>query len=363
MPPIDLTGVGGWFGAQNALQDVIARTAARGAQERAQMESMMQLGLKDRAQQVSERNTALEELKNEQFQPQLGANLRLTNARAGNEENQDVNNLAQFSREQQGRVALAILNGDITANNAAAQRAFTGAQNDLNRAQQNTITGADRATRERIANRDRSSQGGRPFLTQTEDGSIVLVKPTGEIIDTGQQGKGTLGQGAAVGYFGRMRSAIEIMNKLEDNLKPTDLAIINNSPAPELLNNIGLSSEGRRYVNALRTYTEARLRKESGAAIKDSEIDLDRRQVARAIGDQPQDWEQKRALRAQTAAGIAAQAGGLYESVFREPFDYQKITGELSGRQGASGGGGQTTAAPGLVYDPVTKTLRPGGGD
>jgi hypothetical protein len=100
-----------------------------------------------------------------------------------------------------------------------------------------------------------------------------------------------------------------------------DLAIINEAPSwVGLLTNPLLTVEGQRYAQALKKFTEARLRKESGAAIPNSEFQNDREMIARKIGDTPQVIQQKRETRNQTADGVGFQAGQAYEEFYGEPF-------------------------------------------
>jgi len=106
-----------------------------------------------------------------------------------------------------------------------------------------------------------------------------------------------------------MSNAIENLDSTEDDLSEKDLIIINNSPLPELMNNRGLSPAGQRYAQAMRQYTEALLRRESGAAISIGEFDNARRTFARQSGDMPETLAQKRNSRYLTAEGVAAAAG------------------------------------------------------
>jgi hypothetical protein len=340
MPPIDLTGVGGWFGAQNSLKDILAQTAARGAQERNQLESMMQLGLKDRAQLadearvgVSEGDLALRQLQNQQLQPQLGANLRLTNANAYNAENKDVSDIASDSRRDQAARALLLLRGDIDENSAAKDRLFRGDQNDRDRIQRGVIAAGNDNTALKVAGMRQTDPADKP--------------PTSV-------------QTRAWGFFGQMRAGIEIMNELEDSLTKSDLALIHATPMSELLTHVALSPQGKRYVNAMRVYSEARLRDQSGAAIRPDEYDMDRLLIAKQIGDEAPEVAQKRYLRARATAGVAAKTGRMYESITGAPFEYERLIEELaSPKQPGLGGGGQVIQD----YDAATgQPVKKGGG-
>lgn len=124
----------------------------------------------------------------------------------------------------------------------------------------------------------------------------------------------------AIGFYNRMDSAINDMDAAEPQLSEKDLVIINSSPLPELVNNRLLSTAGQQYVQALRTYTEARLRKESGAAINNSEYENDRKMIGRASGETPESLAQKKATRLRTLDGIGFQSGQAFEEFYGKPF-------------------------------------------
>lgn len=73
--------------------------------------------------------------------------------------------------------------------------------------------------------------------------------------------------------------------------------------------NVFQTQEGQIYNQAARQFTEARLRKESGAAIPQSEFDNDARTYFAQPGDTPQTLERKRAARLNLLTAIAKQAG------------------------------------------------------
>lgn len=124
----------------------------------------------------------------------------------------------------------------------------------------------------------------------------------------------------ALGFYNRMLGAINTMDTVEDQLTEQDVMLINNSPLPDLINNRLLSNAGQQYAQALRTYTEARLRKESGAAIPVSEFTTDRQTISRQAGDKDDVRGQKRRTRRKTAEGVAYASGPAYEEYYGEPF-------------------------------------------
>lgn len=124
----------------------------------------------------------------------------------------------------------------------------------------------------------------------------------------------------ALGFYNRMKDALDAMDAVEDQLTERDVMLINDSPMPNLINNRLLSSAGQQYAQALSTYTEARLRKESGAAIPESEFTTDRKTISRQAGDKDDLKLQKRQTRRKTAEGVAYAAGPAYEEFYGEPF-------------------------------------------
>lgn len=117
---------------------------------------------------------------------------------------------------------------------------------------------------------------------------------------------------SATGFFNRMLEAERNARQVEDTLSGQDLGA--QQYAPGWLQNWLQTDEGQRYQQAQRMFTEARLRKESGAAIPESEFENDRRMNFRIAGDKPESIKQKRAARLQTMRSIANAAGrGLQE--------------------------------------------------
>ena len=123
-------------------------------------------------------------------------------------------------------------------------------------------------------------------------------------------------------FYNRMRTSGEIMAKVEagGTLTDTDIAIINDVPLPGIMTNWKLSPAGQSYMNAMKTWTEARLRDESGAAIPPHEYENDRRTIGRQVGDLPATLLQKQAGRDVMLDGAGFSAGPAYEAFYGEPF-------------------------------------------
>jgi hypothetical protein len=124
-------------------------------------------------------------------------------------------------------------------------------------------------------------------------------------------------------YYTRMREALDNMNAVEEQLTPGDIALIQNAPPDGLWANLAetqLSEAGKRYAQAARSYTLAKLRKESGAAISSGEFSKEGLAVLRNSTDTPASLEQKRRSRETIAEGFAASSGPAYEDYYGAPF-------------------------------------------
>lgn len=119
----------------------------------------------------------------------------------------------------------------------------------------------------------------------------------------------------ALAYFNRAKGAVETIEPLED-------AIVNDNLFSELQLQYApnvLQTEGQaQYRQAQRAFTEARLRKESGAAIPTSEYENDAKTYFKQPGDTPAIVEQKRRLRAQVLEGLKFGAGRAYDEFYGE---------------------------------------------
>lgn len=111
-----------------------------------------------------------------------------------------------------------------------------------------------------------------------------------------------------------------------------------------LLPNALQSQLGQSYRQAQRAFTEARLRKESGAAINDAEYQKDARTYFAQPGDTPQTIHQKRAARQQVLEGLAFASGPAYEEYYGEPF-----------KAHSAGTAHAPAAAPGVKIQSITE--------
>jgi hypothetical protein len=139
-------------------------------------------------------------------------------------------------------------------------------------------------------------------------------------------------------YFNRMLEAERQARKVEETLGGGDLAA--QQYAPGWLENWLQSKEGQAYTQAQRTYTEARLRKESGAAIPPNEFETDRKTNFRIAGDAPDLLPQKRGSRLTTLRGLGNASGRALQEFYGENVTLDDLLKEFADQQGGSKGGG-----------------------
>jgi hypothetical protein len=178
---------------------------------------------------------------------------------------------------------------------------------------------------------------------QRPDGTVVYELRSNavgqEVGRAGPEARATGEQTKTRDFYTRMRSALDDLDAVENKLSAKDVAIIQSSGwIPEIVSNPLLSSAGQQYSQALRAYTLAKLRRESGAAISPGEFTKEGLVAARSVGDTPETLAQKRRTREGVAEGFAASSGKAYEDYYGEPF---KRTGA-----GSAGGGKFTVTDP-----------------
>jgi len=111
-----------------------------------------------------------------------------------------------------------------------------------------------------------------------------------------------------LGFYNRMKQASDVLDQLEPQLQKMSAAGAAGSLwAP----NIFKTKLGQQYLQALRMYTEARLRKESGAAVPESEVQRDQMVFGFQVGDKDPVMTQKRQARRQVADALAFSADRL----------------------------------------------------
>lgn len=159
----------------------------------------------------------------------------------------------------------------------------------------------------------------------TQLGSAPSLTPVATVTSVPGAGKRkspfTEGQTKDAGFAVRMYSAIETMNRLsEAGFDPTNLrdVIIENAPfLPDIAENYLLSSKYQQFRRAANDFAQAQLRKETGAQINESEIDMTNMLYIPMPGDSIETLESKAQARRDAAAAMRASAGEAYTEAQR----------------------------------------------
>lgn len=141
------------------------------------------------------------------------------------------------------------------------------------------------------------------------DGKPVLVRrreAVGKTPATGSQKPASGLEKRALNFFNRARQADLDLEALEDDISGMNIAGQTRlAHAPNFLQ----SEVGQLYTAAQRAFTEARLRKDSGAAIPEQEFENDRKTYFVQPGDTPAVTEQKRRARGAMLASLGFESG------------------------------------------------------
>lgn len=120
-------------------------------------------------------------------------------------------------------------------------------------------------------------------------------------------------QGKNLNFFNRAKQASEDLAGVEGQIANMGtMAQGWNAVMPSFMQ----SETGQLYEQAQRAFTEARLRKESGAAIANSEYEKDRKTYFVQPGDSPATIAQKQRARANLLASLAFEAGPAFEQYY-----------------------------------------------
>jgi hypothetical protein len=132
----------------------------------------------------------------------------------------------------------------------------------------------------------------------------------------------------ALSYFNRAKQASDDIGGMEEGIAKMGLM---GQTGLQVLPNFMQSAENQQYRQAQRAFTEARLRKESGAAIPTAEYDNDSKTYFAQPGDGPDVIAQKRDARQRVLEGLQFSSGKAYEEFFGEPNKPRGATGQPQG--------------------------------
>jgi hypothetical protein len=186
------------------------------------------------------------------------------------------------------------------------------------------------ATEEELAGgltayREPKAPADEPLVQVSVDGVATWVPRS--------QAAGKPAAQAARGATGQERTALGFYNraqKASDDIAPLEEKIAKAGAASQLQLQHGANwmqtDEQQAYRQAQRSFTEARLRKESGAAIPDHEYANDARTYFAQPGDSKATLEQKRKARAVVLDGLRFGSGKAYDEYYGEPAPTPKNT-------------------------------------
>jgi hypothetical protein len=204
---------------------------------------------------------------------------------------------------------------------------------------------------EEMRARMRESAANRAFQS-TEGAANRAATREAAGVRYGQARAPKVSETAALSFFGRAHKAEEDLETLAQDI--AKMGVMDRGRlayTPDWLN-FSRSEAMQKYLQAQRAFTEARLRKDSGAAIPESEFENDRRTYFVQPGDTPETIAQKARGRAQVLAGLAYAAGPAFTGFYRE--EATPLFESLRMRAGgATAAGTETSAVPTLSSDPA----------
>jgi hypothetical protein len=150
--------------------------------------------------------------------------------------------------------------------------------------------------------------GSRRYVPRSEASGMKVATSRKSVLGT---------ERAALSYFNRAQEADKTAAPLEDEIAKMSLP---GQAALQYLPNWLQSQTGQSYRQAQRAFTEARLRKESGAAIPTAEYENDQKTYWARPGDSAKTIADKRAARQEVLDGLGFSAAGAYQEFYGEPF-------------------------------------------
>jgi len=152
----------------------------------------------------------------------------------------------------------------------------------------------------------------------------------------------TQGERSSLLFFQRMADAVTNLDELEAGIAKTGL--IGQAQMAAFDMPLLLTQNQERYEQAQRTFTEARLRRDSGAAIPPEEFANDRLTYFPQPGDTADTLAQKAQSRQVALNGLRVASANAYWDLYGvNPIE--ETIARVSGQQNASAGGAQPTAA------------------
>ena len=213
----------------------------------------------------------------------------------------------------------------IDKRNPQAGVVFT-APTDPDKAADNTRAEAAQAEtvrHNRAMERINAMQAGRSSAAQAE-----TERHNRAMESAAKNQKVTGAQRKVLGFFNRMLEAERNARAVEDSVGGRDFAA--EFMPGEWLENLARSDAGQKYTQSQRTFTEGRLRKESGAAIPSDEYEKDRSTNFKRPNDTSENVAQKRAARLTLLKGAANEAGKAFQEFYGEEASIDDLLSEFT---------------------------------
>lgn len=148
------------------------------------------------------------------------------------------------------------------------------------------------------------------YMNEENAGGQIVGRQTAPRPVTGQDRQ-------TLAFYNRAKEADAIAAPLDDQIAKMSLI---EQAGLQYLPNFLQTKAGQNYRQAQRAFTEARLRKESGAAVPESEYQNDAKTYFAQPGDTPEVLAQKKAGRQEVLDGIGFASGGAFEEFYGSPF-------------------------------------------
>jgi hypothetical protein len=165
-----------------------------------------------------------------------------------------------------------------------------------------------------------------------DDGKPVLMRrrdAVGRTPASGTQRPASGLERRALNFFNRARQADVDLETLEDDIRAMG---VGGQARMALAPNVLQSELGQLYTQSQRAFTEARLRKDSGAAIPEQEFENDRRTYFVQPGDTTNVIAQKRRGRAAVLASLWFEAGQALSEFEGDPAQAERMVNEFKQR-------------------------------
>jgi hypothetical protein len=232
----------------------------------------------------------------------------------------------------------------------------TAEQQEADRLEDNRrqAAAAAEAARHNRVMESRPTGATAPVAVIGPDGKPVLVSPqdaVGKRPAAGTQKAATGLEKRALNFYNRAAQADKDLEALEPAITRMNLG---QQTYMQWAPNFAQTETGQLYTQAQRAFTEARLRKDSGAAIPEQEFVNDRRTYFAQPGDSQKTLEQKRRARAAVLSSLGFESGQALGEYVGDPEEAAAIVRgykERSERKdGADTGAVQVRTPDGQVF-------------